>query len=540
MLRAQKNYEPGGRKPQDVVDLAAAVLHKLLVKQHLSLGELEVVGWGWAVLASWKTTALFMQVTVCNDADAAVLAEQWVGSAKDGIKTFIMLSMRPSCDVEFGLVADVTIEMDLLGREWVSALWLTGSWLEAGIILWKGDISLLSAMGDYVVALKGGALKPTVQAERLLLGPRNPCKQGEYQDWPHVVEDRGQPITSLERYFASALKFSFRSQAAVVHKQLLIMTAAVMFAGVDIGGTGVKVGVVTSEGVVVARGQENYHPDKHEPQNVVDLATRLGLGDLEAVGVGCPGVLEAGGIIRAAANFPSWMDVPLQQLFSETLGRPVTVCNDADAAILAEQWVGTAKGGIQDFIMLSVGFGVVANGELVRGGSNAIEGGHMIVERNGRPCGCSQRGCLEAYSSAGALMSQAQEHLRAGRDSSLAKYSEADINAEFVFKHAAEGDELCKHLIEEAADYLGFACVTFCRMLDPEKMVVHVFLMKIIVLSGGIAEAGETYIEQIRRAYAKHTWTKFPNPVRIEKASAGYDSGIIGAVAVCRNQRKGQ
>ncbi|POM61329.1 GlucoKinase, partial [Phytophthora palmivora] len=294
------------------------------------------------------------------------------------------------------------------------------------------------------------------------------------------------------------------------------MTAAMMFAGVDIGGTGVKVGIVTSEGVVAAREQENYHPEKHEPQDVVDLAvavlhkvltmTHLGLGDLEAVGVGCPGVLEAGGVIRAAANFPSWMDVPLQQLFTDTLGRPVTVCNDADAAILAEQWVGTAKGGIKDFIMLTlgtgVGFGVVANGELVRGGSNAIEGGHM-------------RGCLEAYSSAGALMSQAQEHLRAGRDSSLSKFSEADINAEFVFKHAAEGDALCKHLIEEAADYLGFACVTFCRMLDPQ----------IIVLSGGIAEAGETYIEQIRRAYDKHTWTKFPNPVRIEKASAGYDSG---------------
>ncbi|POM61448.1 Glucokinase, partial [Phytophthora palmivora] len=323
------------------------------------------------------------------------------------------------------------------------------------------------------------------------------------------------------------------------------MTAAMMFAGVDIGGTGVKVGIVTSEGVVAAREQENYHPEKHEPLDVVDLAVavlhkvltmaHLGLGDLEAVGVGCPGVLEAGGVIRAAANFPSWMDVPLQQLFTDTLGRPVTVCNDADAAILAEQWVGTAKGGIKDFIMLTlgtgVGFGVVANGELVRGGSNAIEGGHMIVERNGRQCGCSQRGCLEAYSSAGALMSQAQEHLRAGmllsvvffdhmptsfvysvagRDSSLSKFSEADINAEFVFKHAAEGDALCKHLIEEAADYLGFACVTFCRMLDPQ----------IIVLSGGIAEAGETYIEQIRRAYDKHTWTKFPNPVRIEKASA--------------------
>ncbi|KUF76145.1 Glucokinase [Phytophthora nicotianae] len=312
-----------------------------------------------------------------------------------------------------------------------------------------------------------------------------------------------------------------------------------MFAGVDIGATGVKVGVVTSEGAVVAREQENYHPEKHEPQDVVDLAisvlhkvleaTRLGLGDLEAVGVGCPGVLEAGGVIRAAANFPSWLDVPLQQVFTNTLGRPVwalvslrtaSLCEVAAMPLKGATWYGTC------FLALQIMIVLVKKVVLV-----VLE----IVERNGRPCGCSQRGCLEAYSSAGALMSQVQEHLRAGRDSSLAKYSEADINAEFVFKHAAEGDDLCKHLIEEArghylaADYLGFACVTFCRMLDPE----------IIVLSGGIAEAGETYIEKIRRAYAKHTWAKFPNPVRIEKASAGYDSGIIGAVAVCKNQRKG-
>ncbi|CEG48645.1 glucokinase [Plasmopara halstedii] len=317
-----------------------------------------------------------------------------------------------------------------------------------------------------------------------------------------------------------------------------------MFAGVDIGATGIKVGVVTSEGVVVAREQANFRPNKHKPQDVIDLSifllhkvlkkTKLELEDIRAVGVGCPGVLEVGGVVHAAANFPTWKDVPLQQLFSGILDKPITVCNDADAAILAEQWVGTARSGVKDFIMLTlgtgVGFGAVVNGELVRGGNNAVEGGHIIVERNGRLCGCSQRGCLEAYSSASALIHQVQEHLRAGEVSSVSQYLETQIDAELVFKLASEGDELCQHLIESAADYLGFACVTFCRMLDPE----------IIVLSGGIAEAGESYIEKIRLAYAKYSWTRLPNPVRIEKASAGYDSGIIGAVAVhaCRKQLK--
>ncbi|RLN38410.1 hypothetical protein BBJ28_00014537 [Nothophytophthora sp. Chile5] len=166
-----------------------------------------------------------------------------------------------------------------------------------------------------------------------------------------------------------------------------------VFAGVDVGGTGVKVGVVTSEGRVLAREQQNYHPDKHEPQDVVDLAALVLHEVLKTVRrpqqSGMPDAVlhivatnsQAGGVIHAAANFPSWKDVPLQQLFTDTLGMPVrsrldlerksawethiwdvlyrlmhrkvTVCNDADAAILAEQWVGTAKGGVKDFIMLS-------------------------------------------------------------------------------------------------------------------------------------------------------------------------------------------
>ncbi|KAI9906519.1 hypothetical protein PsorP6_004112 [Peronosclerospora sorghi] len=180
-----------------------------------------------------------------------------------------------------------------------------------------------------------------------------------------------------------------------------------MFAGVDIGGTGVKVGIVTSKGSILAREYEKYHPEKLEPLDVVEL-TGLNLENLDGIGIGCPGVVKDGGIIHAAANFPSWADVPLQQLLADTLGHPVTVCNDADAAILAEQWVGAASGGINDFIMLStmaniyieiiylanvrdkiylnlhvalgtgIGFGVVENGQLVRGGTSAIEGGHMV------------------------------------------------------------------------------------------------------------------------------------------------------------------
>uniref|UniRef100_K3W791 Glucokinase n=1 Tax=Globisporangium ultimum (strain ATCC 200006 / CBS 805.95 / DAOM BR144) TaxID=431595 RepID=K3W791_GLOUD len=305
-------------------------------------------------------------------------------------------------------------------------------------------------------------------------------------------------------------------------------------AGVDIGGSNVKVALVDAQGRTAGKVfQRPILSVERDADAVVSLACALlhealndaaiALGHVEAVGVGCPGVLHAGGVIHAASNFPSWHDVPLRQMLVDRLGDGV-------------KWVGMAQGDVKNFIMLSkekkqcdiplgtgVGVGIVTDGKLVRGGFNMIEGGHMIVERNGRLCGCSQRGCLEAYSSAGALVLEAQEHVAAGADSTLATYPSEIINAELIFQLAKEGDAMCTRLIAEAADYLGFACVNFCRMLDPEM----------IVLSGGMAEAGDVFISQVRDAYLKYSWTAFPNPVRIEKASAGYHSGVIGAAYSC-------
>ncbi|KAG7393570.1 hypothetical protein PHYPSEUDO_007407 [Phytophthora pseudosyringae] len=128
-----------------------------------------------------------------------------------------------------------------------------------------------------------------------------------------------------------------------------------------------------------------------KPQDVVDLAAavlhkllaqqeHLDLEDLEAVRVGCPGVVENSSIVRVDGAL-NWRVVPLGRLFGVKLGKRVTVCNDADAAVLAEQWVGTAKNGIKTFIMLTlgtgVGFGALINGQLARGSHNTVEGGHL-------------------------------------------------------------------------------------------------------------------------------------------------------------------
>ncbi|KAG7394981.1 hypothetical protein PHYBOEH_004422 [Phytophthora boehmeriae] len=242
----------------------------------------------------------------------------------------------------------------------------------------------------------------------------------------------------------------------------MVNTGTKLFAGVDIGATSVKIGNVAADGIIIYRVQQKLNPAELEPHDIVQftsslltkLLTRMELRaqDLAGVGVGCPGVVLPGGVLHAAANFPSWSGVPLQRLLSDLIGIPVKVCNDADAAIMAEQWVGAAHG-VKSFLMLilgtGVGFGVVDEGRLVRGGSNAIEGGHMIVERNGRQCGCSQRGCIEAYTSASALLREAREQLNSGVESALSSYPRDQMSVKLIFEQAAAGDKLCERLMNE-------------------------------------------------------------------------------------------
>ncbi|KAH9162550.1 hypothetical protein LEN26_000878 [Aphanomyces euteiches] len=304
------------------------------------------------------------------------------------------------------------------------------------------------------------------------------------------------------------------------------------YIGVDIGGMSVKCGVVTEKGALVTRSQQKIEEDR-SADAVVALTVALvrrcveesGVSwkDIAGLGVGCPGQASKG-VLVAAANFESWKNVELERLLNEALDIPSILVNDADAAVAAEHWIGTAAN-VRNFVMITlgtgIGFGVVNDNAILAGGTGLIEGGHMIVVPMGRPCGCTQRGCLERYSSATALIEQAK--IKAADKSLVTQLSSVDgeITAKHVFDAADAGDVIAKELIAEAADYLGFACVNFCRILDPE----------LIVLSGGLAESGEPFIQAIRHAYKKYTWTKLPNPARIEKASVGYDSGIIGAAA---------
>lgn len=322
--------------------------------------------------------------------------------------------------------------------------------------------------------------------------------------------------------------------------------------GIDLGGTAVKVAVVREDGTILRSTHAPTHAERG-PEAVLGvmetLARRViaeaagasnqspaegvkgfaGLAGLAGVGVGSPGPLSARhGVIHRMANLPGWVGFPLAARLRERLGLPVTLANDANLAALAEHWFGAGRG-VDDLVMFTlgtgVGGGVIAEGRLITGHfENAGELGHMIVVPDGRPCGCGQRGCLEAYASASAVAKQAEEAIEAGAASALTQVRDLTgrVTSEDVAKAVEQGDTLADRVWGGACRALATACINLAHTLNPE----------LILLGGGLAKAGELLLGRVRASMRELYWKLLDDLPRLEPAGLGYEAGVIGAAGI--------
>lgn len=200
---------------------------------------------------------------------------------------------------------------------------------------------------------------------------------------------------------------------------------------VDVGGTKLAAGVVDAEGALRARASRPT-PATTDPDalfaTLLDAVAEVRVGDEVACGVGCGGPMTPGGEAVSPLNIPAWRDFPLRSRLTQELGLPVHVDNDAKALALGEGWRGAAAG-VRDFLAMvvstGVGGGIVLDGRLLDGATgNAGHIGHLIVEPDGRTCGCGAQGCLEAEASGTAIAARTgrpaveaptEERARAGR-----------------------------------------------------------------------------------------------------------------------------
>ncbi len=294
--------------------------------------------------------------------------------------------------------------------------------------------------------------------------------------------------------------------------------------GVDVGGHGVKAVRVDAEGSVVGRWSD--HDPSPEGRSVAAVLDRVARGiealapaPRAAVGVAVPGFFDTRSrVVRSSPNFPDWVDVPLQSLLEDRLGRPVIVDNDANAAVAGEAWVGAARG-LRDVVMLTLGTGVgtgfLVNGRVVRGArGGAAEGGHVVIQTGGRRCGCGRYGCLETYASGPGLTATAAEVWRHERR------ADPPGTAARVFELLAAGDEEAETAVGTFVDHLARGIT----------VLLHVFAPEAVVLGGGVATSLEAFradLEERVRALAIPATAADVFPLRA--AALGTSAGAVGA-----------
>nr|WP_083466162.1 ROK family protein [Kibdelosporangium sp. MJ126-NF4]CEL13790.1 Predicted N-acetyl-glucosamine kinase 2, ROK family [Kibdelosporangium sp. MJ126-NF4]CTQ88158.1 Predicted N-acetyl-glucosamine kinase 2, ROK family (EC 2.7.1.59) [Kibdelosporangium sp. MJ126-NF4] len=278
----------------------------------------------------------------------------------------------------------------------------------------------------------------------------------------------------------------------------------------DVGGTLMKGAVVDRDGSTRAVEQR---PTPRQPDTVdgilafaADLATAAGTP--QAVGLAVPGIVDdLAGIARYSTNL-GWRDLPLRDIATDRLGVPVAVTHDVRAGAIAEHEYGAARG-VPDFLFLPIGTGIagtVFTGGAPYRGADGMAGeiGHAPVPVGDEQCACGQRGCLETYASAAAV---------------ARRYGDPTLSAADVIARA-DTDPHARAVLDDAVSALGFALTTYTMLLDPT----------LIVLGGGLAEAGDTLLGPLRAQLADRlTWR---TPPRLVRAELGATAGRLGA-AIC-------
>ena len=308
-----------------------------------------------------------------------------------------------------------------------------------------------------------------------------------------------------------------------------------VYAGIDVGGTGIQIGIVDEKGTILCKGGIVTRTDIPFEDQVhamadclLDTLAKSGytLDDLKSVGAGVPGVVDARtGRIAFCTNL-GWTDVPFAEEFRRWVDKPIYIDNDATVAGLAESVAGVSAGTHSSvFLTLGtgVGGGIILNGK-VWSGFHGIgsEIGHIPLIVDGEPCTCGNKGCLERYCSATAIIRMAREAVDAHPESlimTMAKGDKANINAKIVFDAAREGDELALRLFADYVKALSTTIVNIIHFLDPE----------VIALGGGVSKAGDFLLDAVRAEVAKMVMYKTMPYARIEIARLGPDAGIIGA-----------
>ena len=313
--------------------------------------------------------------------------------------------------------------------------------------------------------------------------------------------------------------------------------------GIDIGGTKVSGGVLDDDGRILVRTRRDT-PDRSKAPQVVedtivevieellDLAADAEVEQPGTVGVGAAGFVAADRSTVVFAPHLSWRNEPLSVSLGKRIDLPITVDNDANAALWAEHRFGAARGATHA-VMITLGTGIggaiLVGGQLMRGRYGiAGEFGHMQVVAGGQRCECGNRGCWEQYSSGNALVREARGMAMANSPMAMDLLAHVGGDPEAltgprITDAAKAGDATAIELLAEIGHWLGIGIANLAAALDPEVFVV----------GGGVSAAGDLLLDPCRDTFSRQLPGRGYRPAaNIVAARFGPDAGLIGAAAL--------
>jgi glucokinase len=296
--------------------------------------------------------------------------------------------------------------------------------------------------------------------------------------------------------------------------------------GVDLGGTNLRVALISEEGEILQKIKE---PSSGDIMSSLKAAVeRLISDDVVGIGIGVAGIIdrENQGVITSP-NLPSISGKSFRELGFKL---PLVVENDASAAAFGERWMGTGKD-FKNFVLMTlgtgIGGGIVYKGELL---GVAAEVGHMSIVDNGEKCPCGNYGCLELYAAARAMVGTVTKALEGGADSMLRECCKGNIykiTPEDIYEAAFEGDNLAREVLKDAGKYLGVGIANLINIMSPEA----------VILTGGLIGAWDIYVEEAIREASRRTFKGLFEGVKIVPSSLGDDAGILGAAALVLHEK---
>ena len=281
------------------------------------------------------------------------------------------------------------------------------------------------------------------------------------------------------------------------------------YAGVDLGGTNTKIGILNREGDILksriiktlsAEGVDNTL--ERIWKTIQELAQELDINikNIKGIGLGIPGPVLEQSIVAFFANFPWERNINIKEKLEKLTGIETKLDNDANIIALGEAKYGAAKGSKSSVTVAlgtGIGGGIYIDGKLVSGAKGAGgEVGHMKIVKDGKLCGCGQRGCFEAYVSATGLIREAVSRLTVNKQNLLYKMIDGDLmklEAKDIFDAAREGDAFSLELVDYEAEYLALGIANILNIINPE----------VVVLGGGVALAGDILLNPMREKMVK-------------------------------------